>query len=292
MYSPSRKQKRKLAAICSAVFLRPCRLRKLLFLNFFLLLSIDCITVQAANPLERAIKAIGGDAALERGRSVSVAMVGIVDRKVNGQGYYAAKSQIQRRQETLIIDEAARKGVLRDEGINSDGSPTIWRNIVVGNEGFQLNAKTGRVIRMEKMQTDAMYEGLRWRVPQLALVDLRRRHDKLRCEKNRRQLYERCRFETEAGQPFSVLFSRQTGHIAGFEYEAPTFLGTRLMRYEFKPYVQTGIGLFPSGYRFFVGEELYADLDLLDAQPGETEKHPWLEVPPRKLATGLIALWL
>ncbi len=264
-----------------AVFSLSLRLRKILFLSFLIFLAADISTAQPADPLERAIKAIGGDAALESAKSISVAMVGTVDLKVNGQGYFVAKSQLQRRQETLLIAESSRSAAFRMEGINSDGSPTLWRNTVVGDAGFQLNAKTGRVIRMDKQQTDAMYEGLRWRIPQLALADMKRRRDKLRCgESGGRQIYVLCRFETESGLPFTVLFSRQTGHLAAFEYSASTMLGTKLMRYEFKPYVAAGIGLFPSGYRFIVGGEIYANLDLLDAQAAMAEEHPWLEVPP------------
>ncbi len=263
-------------------FLTDFLLRKILLLSFICFFAFY-ISAQTTAPLERAIRAIGGEASLENAGSFSVAMVGMLDLKVSGQGFFAAKSQIQRRQETLIIDEPSRRGALRMEGINSDGSPTIWRNTVIGDSGFQLNVKTGRIIRMDKLQTAAMYEGLRWRIPQLALADMKRRRAKLRCGESRtadRQIYDLCRFETETGLPFTVLFSRQTGQLAAYEYTAPTMLGTKLMRYEFKPYVSSGIGLFPSGYRFLVGGEIYANLDLLDARPALSEKPPWLEPPP------------
>jgi hypothetical protein len=256
------------------------RLRKMLLLNLLLFLSASSFS-QSADPLERAVKAIGGEEALTNARSVSMALVGTTDLKINGQGYFVSKSQLQRRQETLVIDERSRKAVLRMESVNSDGSPTVWRYAVVADDGFQLNVKTGRIIRMDKQQAAAQYESLRWRMPQLALAEMKRRSDKLNCEKSsRRQTSEVCRFETESGLPFSVLFSRQTGQLAAFEYTAATVLGPKLMRYEFKPYVRSGIGLLPSGYRFLVGGELYADLDLLDAQTADTEQHPWLEAPP------------
>jgi glyoxylase-like metal-dependent hydrolase (beta-lactamase superfamily II) len=83
-----------------------------------------------------------------------------------------------------------------------------------------------------------------------------------------------------AGTPFTVLFSHKTGELSGYEYEAATMLGPTLMRYEFKPYLDFGIGRFPSGYRFKVGINLYKDLNVLDARTPVLEEHPWFVPPP------------
>lgn len=236
-----------------------------------------------ADPVERAIKALGGDAALERARSVSIVMVGTQNLKAIDQGYFAARSSPQRQQETLIIDEPSRRAVIRTEGINSDGSPTIWRNVALGDSGFRLKVKTGSVSRMGKEQTAEMYANLRWMVPQLALTDMRARRDKLRCGETRavgKQIYEVCRFESDSGTLFSVLFSKETGELVGYEYTSLTMRGSRVMRYEFKPYVQTSIGLLPSGYRFIIGDEVFRDQNVIDAQPAALENHPWFVPPP------------
>ena len=238
---------------------------------------------QTLDPLQRAIQAGGGEAALARAGSASFFMLGTQNSKAIDQGYSVVKDIHQRQQETMIVDVASRTAVLRTEGLNSDKSPTIWRTTVIGDVGFRINLKSGRIIRMDSGQTAAAYESLRWRIPQLALIDMNARRDKLTCGKTRnagRQIYDQCLFQTQAGTPFTVLFSRQTGHIAAYEYTAPTMRGPKLMRFEFKPYVTTGIGVFPSGFRFTVGGEVYRDLDLVEAGPTDIEGHPWLEKPP------------
>ena len=117
----------------------------------------------AGGPLERAIEAIGGDAALERAKSVSLLMVGTQDMKAIDQGYFAARPSPQRQQESLIIDGPSRRAVIRTEGGNSDRSPTIWRNTALGDTGFRLKVKTGSVSRMNTEQTAHLYANLRWR---------------------------------------------------------------------------------------------------------------------------------
>lgn len=254
------------------------------FLIDALLISLAAsVFPQSPDPLQRAIQAIGGETALERAGNASYFMVGTNNSKAIDQGYFVAKGLYHRQQETMMVDVASRTAVLRTEGINSDKSPTIWRTAVIGDVGFRTNLKSGRIIRMDASQTAAAYENLRWRIPQLALADIRARRDKLTCGKTRSagiQTYDQCLFQTQAGTPFTVLFSRQTGHIAAYEYTALTMRGPKLMRFEFKPYVVAGIGTLPSGFRFTVGGEVYRDLDLVEAGPAILEGHPWLEKPP------------
>lgn len=238
---------------------------------------------QPVDPLDRAIKAIGGEAALQKVGVMSVFWVGTQNSKAIDQGRFSAKAVHHRQQETMIVDVSARTAVLRTEGINSDQSPTIWRNAAIGDVGFRRNLKSGRIIRMNAEQTSALYENLRWRIPQLALQDIRARREKLVCGKTRAvtgQIYDECGFETAVGTPFTVLFSRKTGHLTAYEYMAPAMRGPKLMRFEFKPYVETRVGAFPSGFRFTAGDELYRDLDVVEAGPEDLERHPWLEQPP------------
>ncbi len=237
----------------------------------------------SADPLSRAIEAVGGELALERAQSVSMVMVGTQDLKAIDQGYFAGRPSPQRHQETLIIDVPSRRAVIRTEGGNSDGSPTVWRNTVLGDSGFRLKLKSGSVLRMGKEQAAGLYENLRWMVPQLALADMKARRDKLRCGETRtlgKQVYDVCRFESEGNAGFSVVFSRLTGLLSGYEYFSSIMRGRKPMRYQFKPYVASGIGLIPSGYRFMVGNEVFRDLDLIDARPALLHDHPWFKEPP------------
>ena len=112
---------------------------------------------------------------------------------------------------------------------------------------------------------------------------MRSRRDKLHCGESRRvnkKVYEVCRFESESGVPFSVLFSGETGQLAGYEYTGLTMRGPKQMRYQFKPYVPSEIGLIPSGYRFVIGDEVFRDLDLIGARSAVLEDHPWFVAPP------------
>lgn len=257
------------------------------------LLSATNVIAQTSDPLQRAIKAIGGEAALERAGSISVVMIGTQDLNAIDQGYHVGKPSPQRQQETLIIDEPTRRAVYRREGTWSDGSPTVWRWAALGDRGYSLKVKTGGISRMNKKQTAVMYEGLRWRIPHLALADMKKSQDKLRCGEQHTvngRVYDICRFETESGTPFSVLFSRETGHLAGYEYTAPHMRGAGLMRYSFKSYVASTIGLFPSGYSFTVAGQVFKDLNLVDARPAVLAEHPWLVAPlgdPNPISTVL-----
>lgn len=262
-----------------------------MFMSLILLLALPSATsvvAQTADPLQRAIKAIGGEEALERARSISVVMVGTQNLRAVDQGYFAGKASAQREQETLIIDEPTRRAAYRREGAWSDGSPTSWRRVTLGDSGYNLRLKTGGISRMNKEQTATMYEGFRWSVPHLALADMKKRRDRLRCSGRRiegRNAYDICQFETEGGVPFSVLFSRQTGQLAGYEYTAPTMEGPRRMRYYFKAYSTFDIGLFPSGYRFMVGDHVFKDLNVVDARTAVLAEHPWLIPPPAESNT-------
>lgn len=257
--------------------------RVILLVSILIVFGGGAFSQQAPDPLKRAIQASGGEAALARAGNASFFMLGTQNLKAIDQGYSVVKDIHQRQQETMIVDISSRTAVLRTEGMNSDKSPTIWRTAVIGDVGFRINLKSGRIIRMDSGQTATAYESLRWRIPQLALIDMSARRDKLTCGKTRnagRQIYDQCLFQTQAGTPFTVFFSRQTGHIAAYEYTAPTMRGPKLMRFEFKLYVNTAIGMFPSGFRFTVGGEVYRDLDLVEAAPTDIEGHPWLEKPP------------
>jgi hypothetical protein len=249
---------------------------------FLLLLTVSAFA--QSDPLQRAIAAVGGDPALQRARSISVVMVGTQDSRAIGQGYFPLKPLPRRQQETLIVDEPTRRASFRREGTNSDGSPNFWRFTTFGDSGVRMNLKTRNVIWMDKAQATLAFEDSRWRIPQLALAEMKRRRAALRCGERRiiqRQVYDGCEFMDERNSRFTVLFSRQSGQLMGYEYPSSTMRGTKVVRYQFKPYVVSGIGLFPSGYSFTIGEEVYKDLDLIDVRPAVMDEHPWFIAPPR-----------
>ena len=259
--------------------------RALILINTCVVLVLPSggITAQTRDPLQRAIAAIGGVAALDRAKSISVVMIGTQDRLASSQGYYATRPSPNRVQETLIIDEPTQRAALRRESINSEGSPSTWRDVIQGDNSYRINLKSGWVIKMSSESAAENFETWRWMIPHFALADMEKRRDDLKCGATRTMSgvpYDVCKFSTMAGTPFTVLFSRKTGELSGYEYEAATMLGRTLMRYEFKPYLDFGIGRFPSGYRFKVGTNLYKDLNVLDARTPVLEEHPWFVPPP------------
>ena len=259
--------------------------RPLILINALSLSLLPGVSVlaQTRDPLQRAITAIGGVAALDRAKSISVVMVGTQDRLASSQGYYATRPSPARIQETLIIDDPADRAALRRETSNSEGSPNTWRNVIQGDDSYRMNLKSGWVIKTSRESAAEEYETLRWTIPHFALADMEKRRGDLKCGATRTVRgvpYDVCKFSTAAGTPFTVLFSRKTGELSGYEYEAATMLGPTVMRYEFKPYLDFGIGRFPSGYRFTIGSNLYKDLNVLDARTPDLTEHPWFVPPP------------
>ncbi|HSE25436.1 MAG TPA: MBL fold metallo-hydrolase [Pyrinomonadaceae bacterium] len=252
----------------------------IVFLGFLL---TGVVQAQTPDTLQRAIATVGGTAALDRAKSVSVVMVGTLDRMPTNQGYYPTRPSPARTQETLIIDEPSQRAALRRENTNSEGSPNTWRNVVQPDNSYRMNLKSGWVLKTSNEDAARSYEMWRWMVPHLALADMEKRRGDLKCGERRivkGTAYEVCRFSTAAGTPFNVLFSRSTGELSGYEYQGVTMRGPTLMRFEFKPYMDFGIGRFPSGYRLTVGNDLYKDLNVLDARTPDLEEHPWFVPAP------------
>jgi Metallo-beta-lactamase superfamily len=233
------------------------------------------LALTAQTNVDRAIAALGGAPALERARLISVVMVGTQDSSAIAQGYFSERPTPQRYQETLILDAAARRASFRWEGSWSDGSPTAWRQTVLGDEGFSIKLKTGNVSRWSKANAEASFEHMTWRVPHLALAEMQSRATDLQCESA-----TRCSFKTRSGLPFHVLFDDATGLLSAYEFTVNSLTGPQAVRFAFKPYVRTGIGLYPSGSRITIGGATYRDVDLLGARRAELAEHPWLVPPP------------
>jgi hypothetical protein len=245
-----------------------------------LFLFTTAVAAQESDPLSRAIEAIGGDAAIDKARAISVVMVGTQDLQVIAQGPATEKPGLRWHQETLLVDSANRRAVLRSDGMSADSSPTSWRFSAVGDEGFNVRLKTGAVSSLSKEATAALYERLIFSVPHLALAEMRAQRGQLKCAGTKAldaRVHDVCTFKDR----LTVLFDQRTRMLSAYEYEMPTLLGKRIGRYQFKDYVPSGAGLYPAGYRFFIGGVVFRELDMIDARPAvKLENHPWFVRPP------------
>lgn len=74
-----------------------------------------------------------------------------------------------------------------------------------------------------------------------------------------------------------VAFDSETGLLAGYAWDGPYVEGPTSFRFLFKPYRQTpGLGLFPSGYRYTIGQRIFQDYDVYDVRPSKLGDDPWL----------------
>ena len=230
--------------------------------------------------LDRAIGAMGGPSALDAVKSVRIVWIGTQDLWAVYQSVSAEESEPVRRQETLILDVPGRRGALRSEGVQSERTPYMWRDTVLAKDGYTINLKTQRTIDRSADDARGIWERWTWSVPPLALRELAKRRADLKWE-------GRSEFEGRAADmigvtlenrgPVRVAFDAETGLLAGYTWEAPYIEGPTVFRYAFKPYRRIpGIGLFPSGFRFTIGERVMRDLDLFDIRAASLDGDPWL----------------
>ena len=86
--------------------------------------------------LDRAVAAMGGHAALDAVRELRIVYVGTLDLRAVYQGRFAEEPSPERRQETLILDVSGRRGAMRTEGVQSDGTPSLWRDTILPGGGY------------------------------------------------------------------------------------------------------------------------------------------------------------
>ncbi|MET0619830.1 MAG: MBL fold metallo-hydrolase [Thermoanaerobaculia bacterium] len=230
--------------------------------------------------LDRAVTAMGGPSALAAVKEIRVVWMGTQDLWAVYQSRSAEKPAPERRQETWILDVPARRGALRSEGVQSDETPYMWRDTVLEKDGYTINLKTQRTIDRSTEDARAIWERWIWSIPQLALGELSRRRAELKWE-------GRSDFEGRAADivtvtlenrgPVRVAFDAESGLLAGYAWEGPYIEGSTPFRFVFKPYRKVaGFGLFPSGFRFTIGERVFRDFDLFDARFAKVDGDPWL----------------
>ena len=230
--------------------------------------------------LDRAIEAMGGPDALARVRQLRIVYVGTQDSRAVYQGRFAEEPAPARRQETLILDVPGHRGALRAEGVQSDGTPSLWRDTILPSGGYSVNLKTQRTIERSEKSTAETWERWLWSVPQLALGELSRRraalHGAGRERIDGRDLDVLVIDLGERG-PLRVGFDRETGLLFGYFWDATYVEGNTAFAYRFKTYRPApGLGSFPSGYRLTVGERVFKDFDVFDARLAKVGEDPWL----------------
>ena len=263
----------------------PCSLSARAVLAFMAFLPALAMSGAPLDPtpevvLDRAIGALGGPSAPKAIEQVRIVWIGTQDLWAVYQGRYAEKSEPVRRQETLILDVPARRGALRSEGVQSDGTPYMWRDTILATDSYTINLKTQRTIDRSADDANATWERWVWSIPQLALGELARLRSSLRW-------VGRSEFAGRAADILAVTldkrgdmrvaFDAETGLLAGYSWEGPYFEGPTEFRYVFKTYRRfPGIGLFPSGFRYSIGDRQFRDLDVYDARISRIEGDPWI----------------
>lgn len=231
--------------------------------------------------LDRAIGAMGGLPALEAIREIRIVWIGQQDQWAVYQGRAAEKGVPERRQETLILDVAGLRGSLRSEGVQSDNTPSMWRDTVLGDVGYTINLKSQNVIDRSPEDSRAIWERWIWSVPQLALRELSRRRSDLQwsghADRDGRSI-DVVTVPLGGRGPVQVEFDSETGLLAGYSWNAPYVEGPTVFHYGFKPYRKVpGVGLFPSGCVFTVGARVFRNLDVFDVRLSKLGDDPWLK---------------
>ena len=249
--------------------------------------------LKAQAVLDRAVVATGGQALLDSLRQLRIVSVGTQDLSAIYQGHYSEKATPERRQQTLVLDLDARRGALRTEGVQSDGTPSLWKETVLGDAGYSYNIKTQKVFERAGDWADATWSQWLWSLPHLALKELQAQRGALRfagsAKKDGREL-DVLSLMLENRPAVKVSFDRKTGLLDGYEFEAPYVEGRTTFEYLFKPYRPApGLGVFPSGIRQRVGGTVFRDLDVFDARLAPVDKDdPWLTPLPAGTGPGTV----
>ena len=264
-------------------------------LPFLAALLLLAAAEPAADPrakavLDRAIEATGGQALLDSVEELRIVYLGTQDSMVVYQGRYSEKATPERRQQTLVLDVPGRRGAFRSEGVQSDGTPALWKETVLGKTGHSFNIKTQKVFERDGNWADESWDQWVWSVPHLALKELQARRRTLRwagtARKDGRDL-DVLSLTLEGRPPMKVSFDRESSLLAGYEFEAAYVEGITSFEYLFQPYrAAPGLGKFPSGIRQRIGGRVFRDLDVFDARLAPVKDDPWLKPLPAGTGSG------
>jgi hypothetical protein len=235
---------------------------------------------QVSPILDRAVAAIGGSDQLAI-NEFRVMYLGRHDSAPFFQSRSAEVTQVTRRQETVVIDAAAHRAVIRDEGVGGDGSPAMWRRYVDVNTAYMLNLKTNMKFT-RRPQT--FWKTITWRVPHLALRELQENKARLSIAGDRAvrgKKYFALRYEPEGVPAFDVLFDPRSGELAGYQYEARRMTGKTTVSYLFTSYREFAkLKRFPAHVVQLSGETPFREFDVIYARSGSASTDKWLTVPP------------
>jgi hypothetical protein len=251
--------------------------------SFALLLSFAGASAaqdQVSSVLDRAIAAIGGSDQLAI-QEFRVMYLGRHDSAPFFQSRSPEVTQTSRRQETVLIDVAAHRAVIRDEGVGGDGSPAMWRRYVDADTAYMLNLKTNMKFT-RRPQT--FWKTITWRSPHLALREMKENQTRLSVARDRRvrgRNYVALRYEPEDIPAFDVLFDPQSGELAGYQYEARRMIGPTTVSYLFTSYREFArLKRFPAHVVQLSGEIPFREFDVIYARSGSASTDTWLTVPP------------
>ncbi len=242
--------------------------------------------------LDRAIEATGGQALLDSVEELRIVFLGTQDSMAVYQGRYSEKATPERRQQTLVLDVPGRRGAFRSEGVQSDGTPALWKETVLGDSGYSFNIKTQKVFERGREWAEATWSQWLWTVPHLALRELQARRRTLRfagsAKKDGRDL-DVLSLTFEGRSPVKIFFDHATGLLEGYEYEATYVEGPTTFEFRFRGYrAAPGFGKFPSGVRQEVGGRVFRELEVFDARLAPVKDDPWLEPLPAGTGPGTV----
>jgi hypothetical protein len=235
---------------------------------------------QVSPILDRAIAAIGGSDQLAI-QEFRVMYLGRHDSAPFFQSYSPEVTQNSRRQETVVIDVAAHRAVIRDEGVGGDGSPAMWRRYVDADTAYMLNLKTNMKFT-RRPQT--FWKTSTWRIPHLALRELQENKTRLSPARDRSvrgKKYVALRYQAEDVPAFEVLFDPQSGELGGYQYEARRMTGKTTVSYLFTSYREFArLKRFPAQVVQLSGETPFREFDVIYARSGSASTDKWLTAPP------------
>jgi hypothetical protein len=235
---------------------------------------------QVTPVLDRAVAAIGGNDQLAI-TEFRVMYLGRNDSAPFFQSHSAEVAQYSRRQETVLIDAASHRAVIREEGVGGDGSPSMWLHYVDANTAYQVNLKTQMKFTR---RPETYWKTITWRVPQLALREMKENVARLsgageRTLRGRR--YSALRYESDDIPAFDVLFDPQSGELAGYQYDARRLLGKATISYLFTSYREFArLKRFPAHVVQLSNETPFREFDVIYARSGSASTDKWLTTPP------------
>lgn len=238
--------------------------------------------------VERAIEALGGEAALDAAQDLSLTAEGTIDPAADFQGLHPDRPNPLPFEEHLVLDEPNDRTGFEHDFTRQDGNEehirfvyqhedeSIFTHLTDGFAYWGVDPDSAdRRRRLERM------------VPHELLREARRQIASLRHEGRDTldgRTVDRVSFVLEgadAGIPVDLWIDGETGLLRGFEYVAATqMLGDTAVRWIYGDYRDVeGLGPYPSGYRLSLGGRTYKDMFYTDVKTGSAASSALFRTP-------------